>query len=366
MKQIKLYILIVLYWVISLNLVSYFGIILIDGFMEVANIDPQSITNALAKYWISPTQLLEATLFGAFFGILFVAINEITQKTKIERYSFGKIILIKSLLYLAAFIIAMVLVFNILYFVDVVPENAWYQMYSSRFVRFMILFSLIFMGFQIILLNFILQTIKKFGPNNLLHFLVGKYQSPVLEDRIFLFMDLKSSTTYAERLGNLKYSQLIQDCFDDINQLVEKFNAEIYQYVGDEVILTWKTRQVLSSHDYIKVFYSYREWLEQRADYYLKKYDLLPEFKAGLHGGWVTVAEIGNIKREIAYHGDVMNTTSRLQSICNQYHEQLLISGELLKRIGDLNGYSSRAIGEIQLKGKQQKIEVFAIAEDSL
>ncbi len=366
MKQIKLYILIVLYWVISLNLVSYFGIILIDGFMEVANIDPQSITNALAKYWISPTQLLEATLFGAFFGILFVAINEITQRTKVERYSFGKIILIKSLLYLAAFIIAMALVFNILYYVDIVPENAWIQIYSSRFVRFMILFSLIFMGFQIILLNFILQTIKKFGPQNILHFLVGKYQSPVLEDRIFLFMDLKSSTTYAESLGNLKYSQLIQDCFEDINRLVDSYGAEIYQYVGDEVILTWKTKQALSSRGYIKVFYSYRDWLEKRSDHYLKKYGFLPEFKAGLHGGTVTVAEIGNIKREIAYHGDVLNTTSRLQSICNQYHEKLLISGDLLHRIGDLNGYASRPIGEVQLKGKQQKIEVFALSEVNL
>lgn len=366
MTRTKLYSLIIIYWIAAMNLVSYFGITLIDGFIEVAHIDPQTITNPLAQYWVSPIQLLEATLFGAFFGILFVGINEIAERWKIERLSFGRIILFKSLLYLAAFLVAMIAVFVILYYVKVVPEDAWRQMLASRFIRFMIIFSLVFLGFQIVLLNFILQTIKKFGQNNILHFLVGKYQNPVLEDRIFLFMDLKSSTSYAEQLGNVKYSQLIQDCFDDINQLVDKFQAEIYQYVGDEVILTWKTQKVLSTHDYIKVFYSYKKWLELRADHYIRKYNLLPEFKAGLHGGTVTVAEIGNIKREIAYHGDVLNTASRLQSICNQYHQRLLISGELLNRIGDLNGYASRAIGDVQLKGKQQKIEVFAIVEDGL
>ena len=295
-----------------------------------------------------------------------MVVNEISERRKIERLSFGRIILIKSLLYLVAFVVAMIMVFIIFYFANLVAVDLWQDMFDSRFVRYMIFFSLIFMGFQIVLLNFILQTIKKFGHNNIVHFLIGKYQNPVLEDRIFLFMDLKSSTSYAERLGNVKYSQLIQDCFDDINQLVEKFKAEIYQYVGDEVILTWKTNQVLPSRVYIEVFYSYQEWLAKRAPYYLDKYGLLPEFKAGLHGGTVTAAEIGNIKREIAYHGDVLNTASRLQSICNQYHERLLISGDLLNRIGDLNGYISRALGAVQLKGKQSKIEVFAITEDHL
>jgi len=45
------------------------------------------------------------------------------------------------------------------------------------------------------------------------------------------------------------------------------------------------------------------------------------------------------------------------------FHEQLLISGELLHRIGTLNGFTSRSIGKLQLKGKQHKIEVYAISE---
>jgi len=336
---------------------------MISAFIEIVGLDLDQMENPVAAYWVSPIQMVEAGLFGIFFGLLFIAVNEVSEKTKIEQLSFGKVILFKSLLYLLGSLVCFLLVYLILTFLGTLPEDAMEQMLTIKHTNSMVVILLLFLGFQIVLLNFIIQTIKKFGPNNMLDFLTGKYQNPTIEDRIFLFMDLKASTTYAETLGSLKYSQLIQDCFSDINQLVEHFEAEIYQYVGDEVVLTWKTDKVLTSHNCIKVFYSYKKWLENRAGHYSKKYNLIPQFKAGLHGGMVTVAEIGNIKREIAYHGDVLNTTSRIQSVCNQYHEQLLISGELLLRIGTLHGFTARSIGELQLKGKKQKVEVHAIVE---
>ena len=95
----------------------------------------------------------------------------------------------------------------------------------------------------------------------------------------------------------------------------------------------------------------------------MKKYGVVPQFKAGLHCGRVTVAEIGNIKRDIAYHGDVLNTASRIQSICNEYKERLLVSGALLGKAGDLNGYKVESIGNVQLKGKQKIIDVHAVRE---
>ena len=61
------------------------------------------------------------------------------------------------------------------------------------------------------------------------------------EERIFLFLDMRSSTHIAESLGAMKYSQLVQDCFADLYQAVQQTGAHIYQYVGDEAVLTWKS-----------------------------------------------------------------------------------------------------------------------------
>jgi adenylate cyclase len=79
-------------------------------------------------------------------------------------------------------------------------------------------------------LYFIIQVNKKYGPGILLPLLLGKYRTPIEEERIFMFMDLRASTTLAEKLGHLKYSAFIRDSFMDINHVVSSFNAEIYQY----------------------------------------------------------------------------------------------------------------------------------------
>ncbi len=82
----------------------------------------------------------------------------------------------------------------------------------------------------------------------------GKYRSPREEERIFLFMDLKSSTALAESLGHLQYSGFIRDSLMDVNRVLQPFNAEVYQYVGDEIVLSWKTNEGLHNLSCVQFF----------------------------------------------------------------------------------------------------------------
>src|SRR4030095_9113636 len=149
-----------------------------------------------------------------------------------------------------------------------------------------------------------------------------------------MFMDLKSSTSMAEKLGHLKYSSFIRDCFMDINQVLSPFNAQVYQYVGDEIVLTWKVRDGLKDFSCIRFFFACEKQFVDKFEYYTKHYGVLPHFKAGLHLGEVTAVEIGEIKRDIAYHGDTLNTAARIRSVCNDFDKKLLASESLLEKIG--------------------------------
>ena len=55
-----------------------------------------------------------------------------------------------------------------------------------------------------------------------------------------MFLDMKSSTTIAEQLGHVRFYTLLNELFHEISQPVLQTKAEIYQYVGDEVVLTWE------------------------------------------------------------------------------------------------------------------------------
>ena len=47
-----------------------------------------------------------------------------------------------------------------------------------------------------------------------------------------MFLDLVGSTKIAERLGHKTYSRFIRHCFHDLTDIVLRYKAEIYQYVG--------------------------------------------------------------------------------------------------------------------------------------
>ena len=80
---------------------------------------------------------------------------------------------------------------------------------------------------------------------------------------------------------------------------------------------------------------------------------LKPFFKCGVDCGEVTVAEIGDIKREIAYHGDVLNTAARIEKLCTPQKKKMLISEYLEKVLPkELDGFGKELIGEFELKRK--------------
>lgn len=212
--------------------------------------------------------------------------------------------------------------------------------------------------------NFVKQVSRKFGPGNLRRLLLGKYYHPRRENRIFLFLDLKSSTTHAERLGHYRYSSLIQECFRDLAVTLEH-RAEVYQYVGDEAVLSWEAETGLDDLNCLRAFYRFRDQLRARTDQYERNYGFVPEFKAGGNIGEVTGVEVGEIKREIAFHGDVLNTAARIQALCNEYREELLISEYLYHGLPHSPDFTFHLVGKMQLRGRQLPVEVYAVRRNS-
>jgi adenylate cyclase len=204
-----------------------------------------------------------------------------------------------------------------------------------------------------------LQVSDKFGPGILWKFLTGKYYHPRQEERIFMFLDLRSSTTIAEKMNSEKFFGLLKEVYHDITESILNSQGEIYQYVGDEVVITWPVDRGLAGNNCLSCFFGIQQALELRKEHYMKEYDLLPSFKAGLHIGEATVGEIGVIKKDIVYSGDVLNTTSRIQGECNNQKVNILLSSDLLERMH--GRYQQIALGEFPLKGKKERMTLYTM-----
>lgn len=199
------------------------------------------------------------------------------------------------------------------------------------------------------------------GQSALINFFTGKYHRAVEEERIFMFLDMKSSTTIAEKLGHLEYFELLRAYYECFSDAIVDHEGEIYQYVGDEIILSWKFENNEADNRCLACFFSMRENLRKKAPWFKKKFDVVPSFKAGIHFGKVTAGEIGTIKKEILFSGDVLNATARIQSLCNNYQVDLIVSGELKQQLKLNSSHKVGFLGAVELKGKTEKKELYTI-----
>jgi adenylate cyclase len=199
----------------------------------------------------------------------------------------------------------------------------------------------------------VLMVNEKYGPGVFPDYLLGRYFMPKNERRIFMFADIKSATHIAEALGEEKYFNFLKDFFRDIAPAIVQSYGEVYQYVGDEVVLSWKMKQGMKSANAIRCFYDMKKLIEDKEATYLKKYGHIPTFKAGFHYGNVMVGELGQIKREIAFSGDVVNTTSRIQGLCNELGVEVLASEAFANLFFKLpKGVTRENLGGELLRGK--------------
>ena len=315
----------------------------------------------LTEYLDSGYIHLEILMTAIIFGALFAIINTLTDTSRMRRRSFGAIILIRSALYLAAFQFAGYAIYLVFDSFKIITEKQWQETFNY-FTPIYLLSIVAYFVIAILFINFILQVNRKFGPGNLLKLITGKYCTPKIENKIFMFMDLRGSTAIAEKLGHNKYSKLMQTCFHDLTSIVINYKASIYQYVGDEVVLCWDMKEGLKDLNCIKAYFAFDKKLQSREDYYINNFDVKPFFKCGVDCGEVTVAEIGDIKREIAYHGDVLNTAARIEKQCTPLNKKMIISEYLDKELPqNLDGFEKELIGNIELKGRKGKINLFSI-----
>ncbi len=208
-----------------------------------------------------------------------------------------------------------------------------------------------------------LQSVQQnLGWSNFISLIIGKYRKPKEEDRIFLFVDLVSSTEVAEKLGHKKYSVFLQECYKIMSNAILLTHATVYQFVGDEAVLTWKSSKAKNYLKAADFFYQFQADLEKKRNYFENEFGYFPKFTASINSGNIMVAEVGEIKNAIAYHGDVLNTAARIQKKCKQYDASLLSTEMFAVKLKDQkNGYNIEYLDEVLLSGKKESVKIYSI-----
>ncbi|HVJ42807.1 MAG TPA: adenylate/guanylate cyclase domain-containing protein [Dongiaceae bacterium] len=192
--------------------------------------------------------------------------------------------------------------------------------------------------------------------------LLGRYHRPAQEERLFLFIDIAGSTAYAESHGDLRAQEYLGAIFAAFADPVRRHRGVIDDYIGDLAIISWPLRQgAQQARCLLCLVDVYRQFADD-APAWRKDFGQVPSFRAALHGGPIVTAEIGVDRHKIAYFGDVVNTTARLEALSRSLNEPALISDELLTRLPPLPpSIGIRPLGQHAIRGRDQSLAISAL-----
>ncbi|HEX7844279.1 MAG TPA: adenylate/guanylate cyclase domain-containing protein [Chitinophagaceae bacterium] len=296
-------------------------------------------------------------LFSFMVGFLLVSV----LKRFLRNHSLWVNLVVKTLLLVAAAIVMSFCIYvsyevlirqrGLAFAIDRFSENKFRPAWLfPKMVEWIILF---------LLTQLALEINGKYSGGVFFDIMTGKYLQPKEEKRILLFVDLKNSTPIAEKLGHKEYFSFIRDFIYCMSVGIMEHDGRIYQYVGDEIVAWWPGTEA-NAKKAVKSLIESRKVLNINTDIFKQKYDIVPEYKAGMHAGNIMVGQVGIAKKELVMSGDTINTASRIRTACTDLNQKFLVSKEMIDLL-TLKDWQSESMGIVDMKGKNQEMELFAL-----
>ncbi|MGZ8253480.1 MAG: adenylate/guanylate cyclase domain-containing protein [Burkholderiaceae bacterium] len=294
--------------------------------------------------------ILKGSLLGALLSVILGGLEQIALRRLWRRLSILQAILVRTAIYAPLATVVYLTVSAVLS-----PWLPW------SLQRQMILPSLGVAVAGLFIGSAVLALIRLLGTRVLRNLLSGRYRRPFEEQRIFLFIDLVGSTTMAEKIGHLRYHSFLRDFIEDLEEPVLAYGGDVYQYVGDEVVVTWLMADPQSNSRCLSCHFAIVDAIERVRSRYERAYGAAPSFRSGIHCGRVVAGEIGDQRKQIVFVGDVVNTASRAEAEAKAQGKGLVVTGTLLTQSELPQDIEAKSLGTLRLKGKEEAIDLYEV-----
>jgi adenylate cyclase len=208
-----------------------------------------------------------------------------------------------------------------------------------------------------------LQVAGLLGRRTFRNLMLGRYRNPRAERRFFLFVDVIGSTAIAERLGALQAHRFLAAVFSATAEPVAACRGEIYQYIGDEIVVTWTEAEGRPDARPLRCFFLMEAALHEARETFRAQFGAEPGLRAALHLGEVIAGEVGEVRRAIVYHGDVMNTASRLEQATRDLGCRFIASADAVAALDSAADFQLKDLGALQLRGRKEPIRAWAVEQ---
>lgn len=316
---------------------------------------------ALEQGFTNLFPFINGVAVGLFVGLLIGYFEIFLFSPKSHQNSFLKLISLRVLTYTASIFIVILSVVTInrairqnQSFIDaLISKESETYITGGRFQM-----AVAFTFFASVIANFIRLLSFKIGRGILINFFLGAYHKPRLVSRSFLFIQINNASLVLKEFPVEDYHNFLNKLYKEISLAVIHHQGHIYEYVDNQIIVYWDKNKADWSQSLFNCFLEIQNIVKINEDSFYKNYAIRPQLVFSAHDGEVVQAEIGELKTEIVFHGDVLNTTARIMEIATQEKKCFVFTQNMKDHLS--KNKSINSLGTISLRGKQNSISVYS------
>jgi class 3 adenylate cyclase/pSer/pThr/pTyr-binding forkhead associated (FHA) protein len=160
-----------------------------------------------------------------------------------------------------------------------------------------------------------------------------------------MFTDIKGSTAYFEKYGDVAGLMLVHQCNDTLSQIVVKHGGRVVKTIGDAIMATFDDagESVQASIEMQQALIGFNAPKPEQDHVFIR---------IGLNYG------SGIVKSNDVF-GDVVNVASRVESVA--LPEQIVISDTVNQQVAPLGRFKLSHLGRFALKGKEGDRDLFEV-----
>jgi adenylate cyclase len=173
-----------------------------------------------------------------------------------------------------------------------------------------------------------------------------------------LFCDIEGFSTISERLPPDVLMQTLNEYFDTVAGVVDRFGGIIHQFLGDAILITFNTARTDPDHAANAV----RTALAIQDEVAIRRFgpDLTLKTRCGLNTGVIVFGAVGTNDRLLfTVYGDEVNVAARLEQLNKTYGTYVLATAETMAGAGDT--CTGRLIGQVTVRGRTKPVEILAV-----
>lgn len=171
-----------------------------------------------------------------------------------------------------------------------------------------------------------------------------------------MFADISGFTALSEKMDPEQVRRLINNCFDQLVPLVEKYGGVVDKFIGDEIMVLYGA-PVAHEDDPVRALRTALEMMDALEDFNAQHGTNLG-MHAGINTGLVVAGGIGSQGRQqYSVIGDTVNLAARLESASER--GEIYVGPDTYAMATGL--FEFEALEPIKVKGKAEPVQVYRL-----